>query len=527
MVLFSVLIKIALIFFGWKRFLRYLRFLQQQDYINGRFKHWIIDNRAFDLRASAIVLGSWFFFLIVRNEFVSTLIMSAGLGAIAFFETDPRIVGKIKLTMTSRARRIFLLSLAIYFLLIVLTPSYPWPLYVVAIQLIPAILLLSNTLLSPLEKSIQRRYLNEARDKLLTLKPTVIGITGSYGKTSTKNAVGDLLAATLGPTFITPKSYNTLMGVSRVIREQLQPAHRYAVFEMGAYQKGSIAKLCELTHPTCAIVTTIGVAHIERYPDGEEGIYEAKSELPRALPKDGILILNGDNSGCRRLAKEFATNQTYLFGLSVGTLPLDCLASDIISESDGTRFTISWRGKKYSAKTFLKGETSILNLLAAFTLTCALGGDPEYTAVALASVKPVKNRLEVRRSGDILIIDDAFNSNPVGFRDALRVLKDTPGKRKLLMTPGMVELGPRQYDENKKVVSEATAFIDIAIVVGETNRQALKDGLTESNIKSGFQLIEVSSRDEAFTRLGEIQQKGDVLLIENDLPDVYEIRERF
>ena len=553
----------AFFYFATKRTLRYLRFLQQESYYNLRFLKWVFASGSFDKRGTLGVLCATFFIILFTyfySGFVShfnflpsdlidlkLLSMPLKFYAISFLivgylEQNPIKFGKIKLVLTQRAKRILYVSIfltAIVALIIIKThfgifctvnnPCSPFVLaikLILLIQFLPLSLVLSNLILSPYEKYVQNSFLNEAKAKLANINPYIIGITGSYGKTSTKNALTEILNTALAPTFTTPKSYNSIMGIVKVIRENLSNAHKYAVIEMGAYHQGSIAKLCKFTPPKAGILTCVGLAHLERHKN-EESIYIAKSELPQAIPQDGILVCNGDNSGSRRAAKEYRKDNTYLYGFDNSNNDLDCLATEITPLDTGSSFKLHWKGKTYEVETKLNGETSISNLLACFTMACALGANPEYVVAVIRSIKPVDNRLDVKNEGDNFIIHDAYNSNPVGFMDALKKLKEhKESSRKILMTPGMVELGNKQFSENQKVAEFAGSFCDKAIIVAETNREALRSGLLKGGMKEENILI-VNTRDEAFSTFFSQKTHKDILLIENDLTDNYEVEEKF
>ena len=195
-------------------------------------------------------------------------------------------------------------------------------------------------------------------------------------------------------------------------------------------------------------------------------------------------------------------------------------------ESSGTSFTLNWQGKSYSARAKLLGKAAISNLTGAFTMACALGADPTYAAAALANIEPVENRLSVSKEGDVVYLRDAYNSNPVGFEAALDVLNRMAGKRKLLMTPGMIELGTEQFAQNTEAAKIAAQICDLVLIVGPTNRAALRTGLEQGGLSSD-KIVICDSRSEAFAKLNASILPGDIVLIENDLTDLYESIEKF
>lgn len=544
--------------FSFRRGLRYLQFLQQEDYESGRFFKWFTTRKAFDHKASPVALGgavtTYFIWPISPwLGFCLSMVAALWLVAMAKQEDDPRTTGKVTLKMTERAQRIFYLSLslivlseitiaeALFFTLGVRAVPIFWVWQIVIFQLSAFFLIVANQLLDSHEKDLQEGFANEARSVIKAVDPMVIGITGSYGKTSTKVLLSDILNI-VAPTFTTPRSINSYMGVTREIRERLKPQHKYAVIEMGAYYTGSIKRMCSLTPPKAAIVTAVGQMHLERF-GSQENVFIAKSELPQAVPEDGILVVNGDYEYCRKMAQSNKKKHTFIYGLEESLGPVDALMFDLKPSDKGTAFAIKWQGKEYRGFTSLLGRPMLSNALGAFTLSCALGLNPELVLAVLRNVKTESNRLEPARAsissmkvagngrppreGNILRLNDAFNSNPQGFAGALEVLEEIQGKRKILVTPGMIELGGKQFEENKKAAQRAASFCDLVVLVGQTNKAALVEGLKNGGMTEE-KYKEVPGMKDAFTFLAEEYcMDGDIVLIENDLPDLYEANPTF
>ncbi|WP_373544347.1 Mur ligase family protein [Chamaesiphon sp.] len=532
-----IIISATTIIFFTRRGLRYLRYFQQEEYNGTRFKDWFLEKCTFDKKGTLIALTA-----AALSRFVSggdmviclviCLVAAAVLVLVGFQEEDPRQVGKIKLKMTDRATAIYHLALGLYSIatILIITGTYAlgagdsiyiyWLVTVGVIQSSPIWIAIANAILWPNELKKQQAFLQEAKDILADYQPYTIGITGSYGKTSTKAILGSILEA-IEPTFWTPGSINTEMGITRQIRENLKPQQELAIIEMGAYHIGSIAKLCRFTPPNAGLVTAVGVMHLERF-GGAENIYKAKCELAQAIPADGLLVCNGDNPGARKMATEYPKATTLLYGLEPAG-HLDCWMSDIKASMDGTTFTIHWQTQEYPGFTKLLGVPMLSNLVGAFTMACALGKDPDYVIAAIYNIEPANSRLNLRKNGDGFILDDSYNSNPIGFASALEVLEVLEGGRKILMTPGMVELGNIQAEENRQVALKAASICDLALVIGETNKAALKAGLLEGGLAPD-KLMEFPNRDLALAYLTspEHRQAKDLILIENDLPDLYE-----
>jgi UDP-N-acetylmuramoyl-tripeptide--D-alanyl-D-alanine ligase len=516
----------ALSLFHFHRLRHYARYLQEEDYIPRRFLSWVVSKCYFDSRGSVLLLITGVFSLYTQAFIFSGLLAVMGVLGIVFIEGNPVHSGKLRLKFTRRMERIF--SLACFFCLF--TEIFTawafqdlslWILsQTVQIQCTPLFLALAVFLLSFDEKKRQGEYSREAQALLEKIQPYVIGITGSYGKTSTKHALDHILNQSLAPTFSPAKGINTDMGIVREIREKLKPGHRFAAIEMAAYQQGSIARLCRLTPPHAAIVTSVGSAHLERY-GSLETIYQTKSEIAQALEGQGILVCSSDQEACRRIGKEYPAETTLFYGFTDELGPLDCRVSVRSASEKGTEFSVFWKGREFKAFAPMFGKPAISNLAGAFTMACALGANPELVIASMKHLHPVSNRQVVEKTKTQTYIHDAYNSNPIGFKCALETLKDLPGKRKILMTPGMIELGDIQAKENYEIAKISAGICDLAILVGDTNREALRSGMCEGGMNTKS-IYDCATRDQAFAFLKKMQKEGDVILIENDLSDIYE-----
>ena len=529
----------SIVFSAW-RLMRLLQFLQQEEYDPRRFIKWVQENKAFDRRGSTTCISAAFFLALIPLGpywvFFICALCALLLVVHVYREPDPRKSGKIKLNLTERAKRILYLAvflctffLLAEFLFFCSLPS-PWGAVLLTIdliilfQILPLFLVVSVKILSPGESRRQKAFLNEAKEKIREYNPFVIGITGSYGKTSCKSILSQVLDTSLGSTFWPAKGINTPMGITREIRERLSPNHKYAVIEMGAYRPGSIRNLCELTPPKAGLITAVGLMHLDRMGGAEE-VLRAKSELAQAIPDMGILVCNADNEGSLKIAETYPKEQTLLYGLNPRK-GLDAKITEYKFEEEGTSFEIVWKRKKYSGFSKMHGRSALSNILGCFTMACALGADPEYALAAVRNLEPVDNRLQVRKNGSYTQINDAYNSNPDGFLAALEVLEELPAEKRLLMTPGMIELGEKQAEKNSLVAAKAAEICDNVIIVGDVNRQALEDGLLGAGFSEDA-IHCVRGREEAFTELSQLVSAGDVVLIENDLPDLFEVQVDF
>ena len=523
-----VLIVVSLALFSAKRLLTYLHIFQQDEYDSIRFLRWIVEKRAFDKRLSLLVIGVALFHLAIHQYVFYPLTTILLFLVFALKERDPRQHAKKKLVLTRRALRIFLLTLLLSIIvggICILVPS-PF-IWLVPVQLLPFLLVIAKELLQPIEKHIQRKYLNEAYAKVQKLHPIIIGITGSFGKTSLKHILGHILETTC-PALSTPGSVNTQMGITRIIRERLTPHHKYFVVEMGAYGKGSIARLCDLTPPDMAIVTSIGYSHYERFKSLQT-VAAAKFELVEAVCKKGGKIVTHADVLSFPYTSAFANTHAEKFIICNGKKAAGKKAALVIKQinqkREGLAVDVVWYGKMYTLEAPLYGRHHGKNMALAFAAACTLDITPETVITALKSTPQIAHRLEVRSQvhGGVLI-DDAFNSNPEGFAAALELL-DTlrqPGGRRILVTPGMVELGKVHDFEHEKIGLKAVEYADIALAVAPERIKTFTESF-KKNAKSQQKLILCSTFADAQTWLAQNTCSSDVILLENDLPDLYEL----
>lgn len=384
----------------------------------------------------------------------------------------------------------------------------------------PWVLLGANRALAPVQAAINQRYLSRAQRSLKEIAPLVIGITGSYGKTTTKFCVGEVLGADR-PTLVTPASFNSYLGVLRTINEHLESRHEAFVVEMGMFRRGDIDELCELVHPKIGVITAIGPMHLERL-GSIEAIVEAKGELLRALPPDGHFVTNADDPRCMELASTSHVPVT-LFGIDNPSAQVT--AREIALGNGRTNFHLYLDGPSSTAipvSAQLLGRHNILNLLAAAAVGRTLEIGPARIVQGLESVTAPEHRLQPihNKQAGIVVIDDAYNSNPAGAEHALEVLRDHPAARRLLVTPGMVELGEREHELNRRFGEQAAAVCDLVILVGSSRTVPISEGLASAGL-DGDRVHVVRDISEATDVLGRLTRSGDVVLFENDLPDTY------
>jgi UDP-N-acetylmuramoyl-tripeptide--D-alanyl-D-alanine ligase len=442
---------------------------------------------------------------------------------LGYFESDPRSSGKKPLVMTPRAKRVLAgaaLAAGLAGLAVAVWSTSAW-VWIAAVQFLPFSLVLSNWMLAPYENIVQRRFWREAHVKLEQLKPVTIGITGSYGKTSVKHILGHILE-TQAPTLITPGSVNTTMGIARVVRERLGPHHRFFVCEMGAYGPGSISRLTHLAPPNLAIITAIGFAHYERFKTLET-VARAKFELAEAAVQNAGKVIVAEQVLEQPPAQEFAAGHAQSV-VTVGRGAACTLRIDSVKQSsDGMEIMVAWGGLPYTLRAPLFGDHQAIDISLAFAAACQLGVAPKSAAIALTSVAQISHRLEVKRQprGSVLI-DDAYNSNPVGFANGLRILDlfRGAGGRRFLVTPGMVELGSAHDSEHTKIGVLAASHVDVLLPVLPERIATLTAAYRAGNPQGV--IVPCRSFTEAQAWLNANLGPEDVVLVENDLPDLYE-----
>ncbi|RIV22982.1 UDP-N-acetylmuramoyl-tripeptide--D-alanyl-D-alanine ligase [Alicyclobacillaceae bacterium I2511] len=372
----------------------------------------------------------------------------------------------------------------------------------------------------PLEWMIQHQFKHKAKTRLRELQVLhqlrVIGITGSYGKTSSKYILGSVLSAKFDVLF-TPGSFNTPMGICRVINEQLSGHHEVFVAEMGARHRKDIQELVQLVEPSYGLITSVGPAHLETL-GSLDNIAHTKFDLARGVSTEGIMVVNGDNIYCVKEAKTLSRDVLF-YGFQAAQ-HLSAYAEQVCVEDRETAFTLVLVGDiKIRCKTRLLGRHNVQNIVGAALLARRMGLSPEELEQGIASIQPVEHRLQLIDPGTgILVIDDAFNSNPEGAAAALEVLSQFSSYRKWIVTPGMVELGSQSKEVHRAFGRQIAAVCDEVILVGKLNTQSLLAGLADAEFPVA-QVHTFQSLGEAQKFLPSLLRAGDVVLFENDLPD--------
>ena len=519
-----------------------LHILQLDGYKTGRYLKWIRQHlkNCFEVK-EILVIGGLLVLTAFYPQYHDTWffpVLCVAWGGVQVYLSTQRKKVEVKkpLVYTARAKRVFGLSTCLLVglatTLVLIAKTSPWRIAIFLFSEISVInLTIANLFIYPLERTINGAYLFSARKRIRTLQPRVIGITGSYGKTSTKYILHQILSQKYN-TLMTPDSYNTPMGICKVIRGDLTAEHEIFIVEMGAYKRGDIRELCNLASPEIGILTAVGPQHLERFKS-IENIAKGKYELIESLPADGLAVFNCDNEICAGLAdkreqtgspvRRYATEASPV--VSVANTA-DLIATNVRYTDNGLAFTVHANTQKFDItdteiQTRLLGKHNVSNILAAVTVAMECGMELEEIREAVANVEPVPHRLQLTAgAGGVTIIDDSFNSNPVGAKAALEALNEIGEGKKVLVTPGMVELGEREYKENRQLGEQAADVCDLVILVGPTRTTPILEGLKAAEYPSQ-QIIVALNLEEVKQHLARQVQAGDVVLFENDLPDNY------
>lgn len=368
----------------------------------------------------------------------------------------------------------------------------------------------------PIEKNIRKGFCKQAKAKLNDIPGLkVIGITGSYGKTSTKYIVNTILSQKYN-TLMTPESYNTTMGVVRTINEKLTPMHQLFICEMGAKYVGDIKEITDIVNPTYGILTAIGPQHLDTFKS-LDNVRKTKLELIDSLPEqNGIAFVNWEDENIR---DSKITKNMVKFGLSSEA---DYYAKNIDITERGSSFDVVIPGKEtIRIKTRLLGNLNILNIVGAVAIADKLGLTADEIKIGVKYIRPVTHRLELKQNPNgSMIIDDAYNSNIKGAKMALEVLKSFEHKKRILITPGIVELGDKMNEINQELGRCAAESSDFIILVGANQAIPIYNGIKEKKYPESNVYI-AKNLQEALSKMNQIITKDSVVLLENDLPDNY------
>ena len=498
---------------------RQLQILQQNSYFPSRYTGWLKSNIP-SAQFLAYFVSS--VLLCLELYIVQIVFTAAFLGFSIYFCIKNQKKSINKLVLTSRVKRQYASVIIILLALLALYVIFPE----ILLGKISAIILISLSFVSPvttylcwlvtapIEKMFAKHFVNDAKKILKQHKNLkVIGVTGSYGKTTTKFILTRILSEKFN-TVCTPQSFNTPMGVVRTIREHLKPQTQIFVCEMGAKNVGDIKEICDIVHPDLALITSVGAQHLETFKS-IDNVFKTKFELADAVKKkNGNVFVNGDS-------KEIASRISdgfILYGTENGC---DYKAENISYGRNGSEFDLKLGDETVHLTSRLLGLHSIINIVGASALAYSLGVSTKEIQFAVASLKPTEHRLEMKNSvAGSIMIDDAYNANPEGSIEAVRVLGSFHDMQKVVITPGLIELGQKEYECNFNLGLETADKCDIIIFVGKNRSKPMVDAVNTTDFPKDKMFVAKSFR-EAMEIYSRFANSNTVLLIENDLPDNY------
>lgn len=495
-----------------------LHMFQQNRYEFKRYTNWLFDLKRFKLD----LLVVYFIFILIafllRTKInVIVVIIITIIYAIYTIYKEDKVQYIKPLVYTGRVKR----QVVFYTLLMIICDYLlarfvnPYLTFVLAVIMPYLIIYLVALLTWPIEEAIKAKYKNEAMKILRTYDDLkIVGVTGSYGKTTTKNVIKDIIEDKYF-TLITPASFNTPMGITRTIREYLKPSHEVFICEMGADHVGEITNLMKFVRPQIGIVTSIGPQHLNTFGSLDNIINEKMQEI-ELLPSDGLGIINIDNQYIKNYK---IRNNCKILTVGIENENADYLAYDLKYSKNGSSFKVKLHGRTYKFNTILLGAHNIVNVLCGIALADYFGIEPKDIVKGVENIKQVEHRLQLKDLGGFTFIDNAFNSNPVGCKYALDVLSMMDGK-KIIVTPGLIDLGSKENDYNYEFGKYMKDKADFVILVGEKNsayvyKGALAAGFEKENI------LVVNNVKEAFNYIYTHFTKKDTILLENDLPDAF------
>lgn len=523
-------ILVYLIYFIY-RSMEAMHMLQQNFYNeNNRYIKWVNHNLKkvfciFDF-IPLILLGLTF---IIEEENILDIVCIISMFIYVYciyleYRRSKNNQNKLPLKATSRIKRLFITLFILYVVPIVsffyVDVNIQTMIIAVLVFLLANIyymVAVANIIDLPMNSIVYYHYYRKAKNKLKAYnKLEVVGITGSYGKTSCKNILNDILASKY-VTRPTPKNYNTPYGLMLTINNHLDKFDDLLIAEMGAYTNGRIKNLCDFVNPKYGILTIIGEAHLETFKT-KENIQKTKFELIESLPSDGVAILNMDDP--YQVSYELK-NKVKVVWVSESNPKADVYASDIKVNGKGTSFVCHYKGGELKLNTKLLGNHNILNILLAVALAKEMKVEDEDIQGSVSTLKATEHRLELKKIGNFYMLDDAYNSNPVGASSALDLLSKMNGT-KVIVTPGMIELGNMETEENYKFGEQISKVCDYVILIGKNKTKPIYEALIKNNYNEDNIFI-LNNVHEAYPIVDALkEEKKDLYaLFENDLPDIY------
>ena len=382
---------------------------------------------------------------------------------------------------------------------------------------LPVLVPLAYYIMWPVEMVVKAIYVHKAK-KVLKKMPALIkiGITGSYAKTSCKYILNNFLKKRYS-VCMSPHSFNTPMGLTKVINNYLEPYNEVLIAEMGATDVGDIRELCDFISPTYGIITAASSQHLQTFKT-HENILKTKFELAECIEKNfGYCVFNGDNEGSKSLYEKAKCKKSFT---SVDDENACVHAKNVKLSSTGMTFTlVTEDGIEKNCKTRLIGKHNLENIVMCVALALKLKVNIDDIAEAIEELECIPHRLEILKRDNVIILDDTFNASVEGSKCALETLALFEG-RKLIFTPGLIELGSMEKEANIEFGKLMAKSCDIAVIINHANEEALRQGLLEGGMKEE-NIIFSEDMQHAILEMKKLITDGDVVLLENDLPDNY------
>ena len=501
---------IATIIFGYRRLLYILKFVQQQDYYNYRTWRFAYRQRnMIDKRVTIPTLGTAIVFIYYPEPIVIiAAIMAIILQIIR--EKNPTKGAILPLVKTARVKRLFWTAFILWIITVSSIVHIDMRLAMFIVPALaffaPVFIMVGNKLMQPVEWRLNRKFIIDAKKILKKYSPIVIGITGSYAKTSMKNILHHILGS-VSTSLTTKRSINTLMGLVRTVREELNQPYKFFIAEMGMGGPGQLIKIIKLMNPKYAMIMSVGTKYFENFGSQDKIAREFFLLSKYIATHGGETMLNTELIAPEFINKYAAQNDLIFESNQV---------MDIKQTIDGITFTIDYDDEQIELFAPVFGAHQAKNIAMAYIMARRLGVSSDSIVMALKTLPQTEHRLELKREGGLVILDDSYNSNKAGFISAMETGKEIKGTGRLIViTPGMVSLGALHARQHTDVGQVANKLADIVIAI---NADRILDF---TNQIAPDKLITAASLKDAREWLAMHSKPGDIVLIENDLPDLY------
>ncbi len=520
-ILSSALLVFIVIYF-LMRLKKELQIMQQSAYDNSRYRTYISEHKmryvAFNelaIIASILLFPNHLYIMLAIIAFFTYYNMRF------FTISENRFDTKLKLNITARVKRqivtLTIINIILFAILVLIGNMAIMHMFAIMTYILPLSMMLTIVLNNPIEALIRNKFKKQAMNKIENHPDLfVIGITGSYGKTSIKNIIGDIVSE-FEPELRTPASFNTPNGISITVNNHLKVLHKVFIAEMGAYYPGEIKELADMTHPDIAIVSSIGPQHLETFKTIET-VQKTKMELVENVAANGVAILNYDNELIREYDIKRQDVKVLTYGMD--SIAYDLYGKDVEYGFGQMSFTVcdTINDCEYRINTKLLGKHNLYNIMAALLVCIERGYPLDKVVASVAKVRPIEHRLEFKKVNDqTLIIDDAFNANVEGVKEAVTILSKYEDYERILITPGIIDLGAKAHELNAHVAKTFAGKIDRMYMVGSYNQKAYEPIIKQDE---KIKYKQVDNFLEAYNDAISINAPK-VILICNDLPDKF------